>query len=355
MNWKIVHWTVRVCVGCTLMHEHLIVDYAQNFGLPTQDSSRAAIGGLSLIEQQALWQQPLTLQNVGHVRSYFNQNRDNMILNDVHTMCEEAAKFKQRGGGTIVECSVDGMSRNPTALKKISESTGLNVIMGTGFYLGRVHPPDMSQRTVEMIADKFISEIYDGVEGGICAGLIGELGCSTEVTDNEIKVLKAAVIAQKETGLAISIHPGYSVESPFRVLNILKSEGADLSRVVMSHVDRGILSVRNMVELAKTGCVLLFDQYGWGCSMTHAQSHNIDYPSDFVRCHMIRELRDYGFLKQVVLSHDIAFKMRLTKYGGEGFEHISKNIVPYMLKRGFKDEDIDVMMVQNPKRILTSQ
>ncbi|XP_070559609.1 N-acetyltaurine hydrolase-like [Ptychodera flava] len=342
-------------LGVTLMHEHLIVDYAQNFGVPTQESSKSTIGGLTLQEQQHLWHQPLSMQNIGHIRRYFTQNKDNMILNDIHTMCEEAARFKARGGGSIVELTIDGISRNPTALKKISEITGLNVIMGTGFYLDRVHPPDMNHRTVEVIADKFISEIYEGVEGGICAGIIGELGCTTKLTDNEYKVLKAAAVAQKETGVPISIHPGYSVESPFVVLNALKSEGADLSRVVMGHVDRGLLSVQNMIELAKMGCVLEFDQYGWGCSMYHALLHGIDYPSDFTRCQMIRELKNYGFLKQVIISHDIALKTRLAKYGGEGFEYIHKNMVPYMLKRGFTEDDINTLLVDNPKRILTVQ
>ncbi|XP_002739051.1 N-acetyltaurine hydrolase-like [Saccoglossus kowalevskii] len=342
-------------LGVTLMHEHLMVDYAKNYGLPVAESSRATIGGLTLEQQQHLWLQPLTLQNVGHVRSYFNQNKDNMILNDVHVMCEEMSIYKARGGSSLVECSVDGMSRNPIAMKKISEITGVNIVMGTGFYLAGNHPPDMDHRTVELIADTLLSEINEGVDGGICAGIIGELGCSTNLAENEIKVLKAAAIAQRETGLPISIHPGYSIESPFQIVDILKSEGADLSRVIIGHMDRGVISIQAMIELAKKGCILEFDQFGWGCSMVHALSHGMDYPSDFTRCHMIRELRDYGFLKQVVMSHDIAFKTRLVKYGGEGYEYLLKNIVPFMLKRGLTQDDVNTMMIENPKRLLTVQ
>jgi len=40
------------------------------------------------------------------------------------------------------------------------------------------------------------------------AGIIGELGCTSNLTPNEEKVLRAGARAQKITGAAISIHPG---------------------------------------------------------------------------------------------------------------------------------------------------
>lgn len=97
------------------------------------------------------------------------------------------------------------------------------------------------------------------------AGIIGELGCTTNITPNEEKVLKAGARAQRITGASISIHPGsdasvptltlpgYSKESPFTVINILEREGADLSRVIIGHIDRGILELDDMITLAKRG------------------------------------------------------------------------------------------------------
>ena len=96
---------------------------------------------------------------------------------------------------------------------------------------------------------------------------------------------------------------GYKVESPAEILDVLEAAGADLSRVVMSHVDRGILSTDDILRLVKRGCTVLFDQFGWPLSFMHALSHNIDYPSDFVRCKMISELKSHGFLNQVSV-HD---------------------------------------------------
>ncbi|XP_035676039.1 phosphotriesterase-related protein-like [Branchiostoma floridae] len=321
-------------IGKTLMHEHIIVDYAKNFGPPIGDSSRARVGGLSLDEQRQLWEEPLSIKNVGHCRGYFNQNKDNMVLDNEQMMVNEVEVYKKFGGGTIVEQSVCGMYGDPTALARISETTGVRIVHGSGYYLSRVHPPDMDEKTVPQLTQQFTQEILAGHKCGVHAGILGELGCSTVLAQNEVKVLQAAAVTQQETGVAISIHPG-SVPC------------------VISHVDRGILTVPDMISLARQGCVLEFDQFGWGCSFTHALQHGIDYPSDFVRCQMIRELRDAGFIKQVVLSHDIAFKSRLTQYGGEGYSYLLKNIVPYMLQRGLTEQDIDTMMVQNPTRLLT--
>lgn len=92
---------------------------------------------------------------------------------------------------------------------------------------------------------------------------------------------------------------GYSKHSPAQVLDILEAEGAALNRVIMGHVDRGLLDIEEMLRIAKRGCVLEFDQFGWGSSFTHALSYGIDYPSDFVRCAMIKQLVDAGFGNQV--------------------------------------------------------
>jgi phosphotriesterase-related protein len=148
--------------------------------------------------------------------------------------------------------------------------------MGCGWYLDRVHPKEMENWTVEDLTDIIVKDITEGIDGGtsdylvesyflVKAGIIGELGCTTNITPNEVKVLKAAARAQKITGASISIHPGngcmelglkalgYSKESPVTVLDTLEAEGADLTRVIIGHIDRGILDVDDMINLAKRG------------------------------------------------------------------------------------------------------
>lgn len=70
----------------------------------------------------------------------------------------------------------------------------------------------------------------------VCAGIIGELGCSHPLLDGERKTLQAAALAQRVTGAAVQVHPGRDATSPMAILRELQAAGADLSRVVMCHV-----------------------------------------------------------------------------------------------------------------------
>ena len=80
--------------------------------------------------------------------------------------------------------------------------------MGAGYYVDIVHPGDMDDKTESELADEITGQLTEGVDGtGIRAGIIGELGCSWPLTDNERKVLVAGARAQQATGAAILIHP----------------------------------------------------------------------------------------------------------------------------------------------------
>ena len=61
---------------------------------------------------------------------------DNNRLEDVDLAIAELAAYKRGGGSTIVETSVVGLKRDPVGLKRIAEATGLNIICGTGWYIG---------------------------------------------------------------------------------------------------------------------------------------------------------------------------------------------------------------------------
>mmetsp|Transcript_18981 Transcript_18981/g.26377 ORF Transcript_18981/g.26377 Transcript_18981/m.26377 type:complete len:125 (+) Transcript_18981:513-887(+) len=122
----------------------------------------------------------------------------------------------------------------------------------------------------------------------------------------------------------------------------------------MGHVDRGILKMEDYRRIADTGCVLEFDQFGWGCSYQHALNYGITYPSDFDRCHQIKELADLGYQEQIVAGHDIAFKIRLSKFGGHSYDYAWKYVTQYMKKiDGGNENLIKAIFVDNPKRLLT--
>jgi predicted metal-dependent phosphotriesterase family hydrolase len=80
---------------------------------------------------------------------------------------------------------------------------------------------------------------------------------------------------------------------------------------------------------------------------------DIDMPNDAVRLRLIRALINHGHLDRVVISHDICYRTRLTRYGGHGYQHIFANVIPMMRRRGYSETEIDTIMVRTPKRLLT--
>ena len=76
-------------------------------------------------------------------------------------------------------------------------------------------------------------------------------------------------------------------------------------------------------------------------------------PNDATRLRLIRALITAGHLERVVISHDICYRTRLASFGGHGYGHIFRNVVPMMKKRGYTEDEIDAILVRNPRRLLT--
>ena len=241
------------------------------------------------------------------------------------------------------------------ALARISRATGLNIIMGGSYYVPVSHPPDMDQRTEDEITQEIVRDITVGVgETGVRAGVIGEVGNMPSLGDNEKKVLRASARAHVETGAPISVHPGLGDQSPHEIMDILVAAGADPRRVIMGHLGQTIKDRAALKGLAQTGCFLEYDQLGSfeDTSLSDVGVQDLII-SDAQEIEVMEFLATEGHLDQVVVSQDVCFATHHVRYGGKGFAHILENIVPRMKKRGFTDEQIDTILVQNPKRALT--
>ncbi|MDF1720727.1 MAG: hypothetical protein P1U65_08635 [Minwuia sp.] len=79
----------------------------------------------------------------------------------------------------------------------------------------------------------------------------------------------------------------------------------------------------------------------------------IDLPNDAERLRWIRRLIDRGHIDQIVISHDICYQTRLSQFGGHGYGHIFQNVVPIMRRRDFTEAEINRIIVETPRRLLT--
>jgi len=328
-------------LGITLPHEHLVSDGSCWFVDPSEATEKAMV------------HHPVTLDILWWLRYHLFQNMDDLLLLDEQEATEEAVRFRLAGGNSIVELSNIGLGRDPAALARISRATGLNVIMGSGYYLAVSHGPEMDAKTEEEIADEIVRDIMVGVgNSGIRSGIIGEIGCSWPLTDNERKSLRAAARAQQSTGAALNVHPGQGEEAAMEIVKILGDAGADLTRTIIDHIDRAVRKPENRIELAKTGCYLEYDLFGReGYYPIHHRV--IDLPNDAQRTNEIIELINKGYLGQILISQDIWNKTQRCAYGGWGYAHILRDTLPVMRVKGVTEEQIHMIMVENPRRLLS--
>jgi len=327
-------------LGLTMTHEHLLIDFSVMFN-PTPD-----------VTTQRMAHTPVSMENLGWIRQYCYSNLDNLLVLDEETAIEEAMLYQRHGGGAIVDATTIGIGRDPLALARISRGAGVHVVMGAGYYVDAAQPNEINNKNEDDIYQEIIKDVQLGVGNtGIKAGIIGEIGCTWPLMPNEIKVLKASAKAQLETGLSILIHPGRDEKAPIEILRILADSGADLSRVIMGHLDRTVSSLNVLEELADTGCVLEWDLFG--NEISFYQPSDFDMPSDAERLNFIRHMIDIGLGDRIVISHDICTKHRLVKYGGHGYGYIPEHIIPRMRNKNFEESEIEAITRDTPARLLT--
>jgi phosphotriesterase-related protein len=240
-----------------------------------------------------------------------------------------------------------GLKRDPLALRRVSQATGVNIVMGTGWYQKMFHPVDMSERTVEQLADDIVRDVTEGVNGtDVRSGIIGEIGVNgNPIEPNEIKNIRAAAQASRRTGAAITVHKGgCGSDEMHRVLTTFAEEGADLSRVVMGHSDILVGDIPFIEELLDRGVVIEFDLMGREASLVPSVTAQV--------AEGIPKLLERGHEDKLVLSHDVCWKVHLKHYGGYGYSYLLEKFLPHLRTVGVTDEQIDKMVVQNPKRIL---
>jgi len=325
-----------------LAHEHLLCDASFMFVEPENASQRALAYAL------------ISIENLEWIKRNQIRCLDNLRLLDEELAIAELRRYRKEGGGTVVDMGNIGLGRDPEGLARISRATGLNIVMGAGYYVESSHPPELASETEDDITDEIIRDITVGVgDTGIKAGVLGEIGCSCPLKDTEVKVLGAVARAQEMTGVPVNIHPGQSQTSPMEIIEVLRDNGGDINHTVMSHVgNRHGNDVDLTLELAETGCFIEYDSFGNAQNPIRLPNKVMFGLSDWERLGCIKHLIDHGYLHQILISHDVFNKTDLRHYGGFGYDHILTTVVPLMRMKGITDEQIQVILEKNPEHIL---
>jgi phosphotriesterase-related protein len=328
-------------LGPTSMHEHLLLSLDCYFAVPEEASERSYMD------------RPMSMDLLGGLAGRWNHHRDSMNLIDERVAIEEATEWQLEGGGTIVDATSLGIGRDPLALTRISRATGLNVVMGAGYYVPTSHPADMDDISEDDIVERIVRDVNEGVDDtGVRSGIIGEIGCVNPLPPNVLKTVRAAGRAQALTGAPILIHPGHKQTAPAEILEILVKNGATPSNVVLGHLDVRIADNAILADLAKAGTFLEFDTFGLEEGAYGGDPTAIAMRNDSQKLDMVEFLVGLGHADQVVIAHDACHRWRFGRFGGKGYGHILSSMVPRMRARGFSAEDIDTILVKNPARAL---
>jgi predicted metal-dependent phosphotriesterase family hydrolase len=266
---------------------------------------------------------------------------------DEDVLIEELREFRRRGGATLVDLTLDGVGRDPHRLRRLAAATGVNIVMGCGWYRGSYYPPEarIDRRSVDDLAAELVAEMDSGVAGsGIRPGIIGEIGVDKPwVSPAEERVHRAAARAARQTGMAISTH---GVQSPVGLaqLRIFEEEGVDPARVVIGHAD-SYLDMDHYLAVLARGANLQFDFLG--------HPFGIESSIEPRLVEIIVELLERGFGEQLLLSQDVCHNKQLKAHGGAGYVYLHQHFLPTLRTAAVGEGEIRQMTIENPARILT--
>jgi phosphotriesterase-related protein len=267
-------------------------------------------------------------------------------------------ELKARGVDSVVDLTVIGLGRYIPRIQRIAEQTDINIIVATGIYTYNDVPmyfhfrgPGTELGGPEFMTDMFIRDIEEGIAGtGIKAAI---LKCATDkqgVTKEVERVLRAVAQAHRKTGVPISTHTHARTERGLEQQRIFEEEGVDLSRVIIGH-SGDTTDIDYLEKLAAQGSYLGMDRFGIDTILTFED-----------RVKTVAEMCKRGHANKMVLSQDAAcfndwlpeeaLPIVLPRWH---FLHIHNDVIPALKEQGVTDEQINTMLVENPRKIFETQ
>jgi predicted metal-dependent phosphotriesterase family hydrolase len=268
--------------------------------------------------------------------------RGDGLLHDEALAAIELGAFKTAGGSTIVDCTSEGLGRDPLALRRVAQATGVNIVMGSGHYREPYLDRDRLDRlSVDRLADEIARDLEIGVgDTGVRAGIIGEIGCDRFISALEERSFRAAARAHLRTGATITTH---AARWPVGLaqLDLLAEEGVDPRRVIVGHCDM-VPDAAYHLSVAQRGAFVQFDTIQGGP----------EYDTQ-LRIGYVRALVAAGFEDRVLLSQDVCLRSNLAAMGGSGYSYVITGFRERLLQAGMSEAVIARFLVENPRRALT--
>ncbi len=288
-------------MGKTLHHEHLLVDF---------------VGADST--------------------GYHRWDKDSVVDRVLPYLLE----IKELGYKTLVECTPAYLGRDPLLYKMLSEKSGVQILTNVGYYSAvgaKFIPQHGFAETASQLAERWINEANNSIEDtGIYPGFIKIAVERAPLEEINRKVVEAACITHKATGLTIMSHTGLAVPA-FQQLEILKENGVSPVAFIWTHAHNE-KDYCKQIEAAQQGAWIAFDNFKEGRQ------------DEFVGFAVL--MKEKGLLNKLLFSHDAGWYTSGQPNGGNfrGFTAIEKFLIPALKEAGFTDEEVSMLFIKNPAK-----
>ena len=286
-------------MGLTLIHEHLLVDF---------------IGAETITPDR--W------------------NRTDVVAK----MLPYLKELNRLGCRTLLECTPAFLGRDPLLLRELSERSGIQILINTGYY-GAVNnkylPPYALTETADQLADRWVADFKDGIDGtGVRPGFIKISVNPGPLSALHRKLITAAARTHKRTGLTICSHTGPYVPA-FEQIDVLKQEGVRPDAFVWTHAQGN-----NMVHYARAV------REGAWVSLDGLDNTNVD-----TYAQTLLLMKENRFLHRTLLSHDAGWYDPAKPNGGtidRSYTVLFDRLMPTLNRQGFARKDWKQLLVENP-------
>lgn len=268
-------------------------------------------------------------------------------------ICDDLGKAVEKHGvRTIVDVTPLEAGRDVDLLHGVAERLNINVVASTGFFAQLNGLPFYWRFVdVEKYEERMIRDITEGAEPnkvkcGVIRVAIGE----STLRDREEKAFRAAARVSKKLGVAVSAftRDGWLDEypAPLQALDIMLSEGADPARIYLGHLEHIEGNFPMLLQVAQRGCYMCFDIIG-----RHIEEW------DPIRVAMVSGLVAAGYGNRIILSMDhqgawIPERPPIYKKFATSYLDLY-DFLPKLLHAGLTQEQVNTIMVDNPRDLLT--
>jgi phosphotriesterase-related protein len=263
----------------------------------------------------------------------------------VSVVLPHLTRARELGVRTIAECTPAFLGRDVRLLERLARESGLHVLTNTGIYGAaddKFVPAGAFGASAASLADGWIREREDGINGTEIRPAFMKIGVDAgPLSDIDAKLVQAAAAAHQVTGLAIHSHTG-DAEAGLAQLALLDSLGASLEAFVWVHA-QNVDDLEILAGAAARGAWIELDGVAPDTITQHAD--------------LLLGLAERGHLGRLLVSHDAGW-YSVGETGGapelfRGYDTVFTSLIPELLSRGTRQDDIDTLLIANPRSVLT--